>query len=132
MQDFNFIEISEPAVESEPQTLTIPQDQYLSYFDLTALSPTPQALKKLSKRLVSKYKVLPLALQPKHLVFRLPQRLDNVYHKTYGTPSQVVMYLAVTDPHNEHALRLLHNAIGHELYLIPMLEEAFERFYAEL
>jgi len=131
---FHFIEVSgsgEGPIPTKAEPVLIPDTQYLSYFDLIAMQPSAQALKKLSKKLIEKYQCLPLALQPKHLAFRLPKSLDSVYHSCYGTPGDVLLYIGLCEPQKEHTQRIIHNATGTELYIVPLAKAAFQRYLDE-
>jgi len=129
---FSFLEIPGHApLESSFSVPEIPSRQYLNYLDLLALKPSPQSLKRISRRLLEKYRFIPIGVQPTSLPLRLPQHLDPQFHLTWKLEGTQICYLAICPPDKALVLQLIHNAVGHGLYALPIKAETFERFMQE-
>lgn len=137
---FQFIEVSPgPEPHCLAQRLQanfavdIPPDQFLNYLDLVGMRPVPNALKALSKRLLNKYRFIPIIAQPSNLPLRIPGHFDPQYHLYWEVPGIThTLYIALCpQPYAGHVLRLIYNATGWQVYALPMTENTFERFMAE-
>lgn len=128
---FSFLEL--PGHDAPPsyRLQQIPDNQYLNYLDLLALKPTPGALRRVSRKLMEKYRFVPIVSQAAQLKMRLPGYLEPVYHIQYKLESTQISYLAICPPEKELALQLIYNALGHGFYGIPIRPDTFERFLSE-
>lgn len=132
-QRFQFLEVAtgpEPLAvpTASPSVQETPPDQYLSLHDLVALQPTAQAMRALSRKLAEKYRFVPLTIVSASLKPRLPRHLDERWHGTWQSESPFVLYLAMHEHRNAHALRLIHNACGYSLQTLPIQHETFTAF----
>lgn len=129
---FGFLEIAgtAPPVSgfSVPE---IPANQHLNYLDLLALRPTPTLLRQISRRLMEKYRFVPITTTPASLPLRLPKHLDPQFHWHWKPESNQICYIAMCPPEKELILQFIHNAVGHGLHALPIKAETFERFMTE-
>lgn len=129
---FSFIEMpGEPTKANAYSVPDIPEQQHLNYLDLIALAPRREALKAVSRKLLTKYQFIPIVAQSPQASFRLPGKLDPQYHLQWKTTGSRIYYIALCYPEREHTLNLIYNALGHGLYGIPIQKETFERFMSE-
>lgn len=130
---FSFLELpgTASASQSSYSVPDIPDNQYLNYLDLLALKPTRAALKRVSRRLLEKYRFVPIVSQPAALPLRLPGRLDPQFHLNWKIGNGQICYLAICPPEKELVFQFIYNAVGQGLYGIPIKAETFERFMAE-
>lgn len=133
---FSFLELpGEGGSQKPPDYLSlqeIPDRQYLNYLDLLALKPAPALLKRVSRRLIDKHRFIPLLAQPLTLPPRLPGHLDPQYHLRWRhNQGTQLCYIALVPPKQNLVLQLIHNAVGHGLYALPIREETFARFMDE-
>lgn len=136
MDQFSFLELNDETAETTAGTssyrlLTIPDNQYLNYLDLVSLQPSPATLKRVSQRLIKKYRCIPIAHQSAQLPFRLPGHLDPQYHIQYKCNQNIQAYIAICPPANAMPLQFIYNAMGYGLYGLPIKEATFERFMQE-
>ena len=139
MDQFSYLELTDEAEQASPSSvgtssyrlLEIPDNQYLNYLDLISLSPTPQSLKRVSRRLIEKYRFIPISNQAASMPVRLPGHLDPQFHIRYKSEQKICAYIAICPPKNEMPLRFIQNAVGYGLYGLPIKEATFERFMQE-
>ena len=132
MDTFSFLELNDNTSEKPSYRLMeIPDNQYLNYLDLVSLSPTPESLRRASRRLMQKYCFIPIFSQPAAQDVRLPGHLDPQYHIRYQAHQGTIAYLALCPPANEMPLRFIRNALGYGFYGLPIKPETFARFMDE-
>lgn len=142
-QDFHRFQFIEVFHEPEPLTSVkrsqdsfaaeIPSDQLLSYLDLMSMRPTPGALKAVSKKLLLKYRFIPIVTQPVNLPLRWPGHFDPQYHLSWEAAGTAhTLYIALCpQPRAGHVLRLIYNATGLGVHALPTSDSTFERFMEE-
>lgn len=131
---FSFLEVEtdhDSQIPTNTELKHIPDNQYLTYFDLKAINPTATTLNTLAKRLLLKYQLIPLSILLHHIPFKLPQRLNEEFHSNWLSESLFTMHTAMLEPFNEHTLRILHNATGYSIKGIPISQNAIERFFQD-
>lgn len=132
-EQYSFLEL--PGESKQPPEYIslqeIPDSQYLNYLDLLALKPSPVLIKSQSRRLIEKHRYVPLQVQPVNLPPRLPASLDLQYHLKWKCTGAQICYIALVPPKQSLVLQLIHNAVGHGLYALPIKAETFERFMRE-
>lgn len=106
----------------------VPLEQQLAYYDLLALNPAKTVLKQISKKLLTKYQLIPFALLLRQVKVRVPQHFKVEFHTQWLCDSPFTLYIALCNPSDTHCLRLLHNATGYSIYAIPLRLDAFEQF----
>lgn len=136
MDQFSFLELNEesPATivgTSSYRLLEIPDNQYLNYLDLISLNPSAATMKRVSKRLMEKYRFIPIAHQSSQLPFRMPGHFDPQYHIQYKCQQAMQAYIAICPPPNGLPLQFIYNAMGYGLYGLPIKEATFDRFMQE-
>jgi hypothetical protein len=136
MDQFSFLEFADesPAATagtSSYRLLQIPDNQYLNYLDLVSLQPATATIKRVSKRLIEKYRFIPIIHQSAQRNFRMPLHLDPQYHMQYKFTDGIVAYIALCPPANGLPLQFISNAIGYGFYGLPIKEETFQRFMQE-
>ncbi len=137
MDQFAYLEFGDESTQtsatgtSSYRLLKIPDNQYLNYLDLVSMNPTAASLKRVSRRLIEKYRFIPIINQPAAMPLRLPGHLDPQFHIRYKNEQKVCAYLAICPPKNDMPLRFIHNAMGYGLYGLPIKDATFDRFMTE-
>lgn len=128
---FEYIEIKEDNCIGLTPIITqriIPEDQNLSYFDLVSICPTYTTLNLLSRNLILKYKVIPLAVINSGMKLKLPKNLKSEFHTVLLNDGDQMLYIATVNSMDSHVINIIRNATGYSITAIPLKEETFNRF----
>lgn len=129
---FDFLEVNsdehkENKVYSEI-ICEIPDDQYLKYSDLITIAPDSNALKRISKKILDKYIIVPLYVQIPATKPFLPKHLKSDFWGNIQGEKNLTMYVAMNDPLNNQILNILKSITGYNIISIPLETESGKKF----
>lgn len=106
----------------------IPDSQYLKYSDLITIAPNSNALKKVSKKILDKYIIVPLYVQIPSTKPFLPKHLKPDFWGNIQGEKNLTMYVAMSDPFNNQILNILKSITGYSIISIPLETESGKKF----
>ncbi|MBC7475792.1 MAG: hypothetical protein H7263_16030 [Candidatus Sericytochromatia bacterium] len=98
----------------------IPENQHLTLSDLIIISPNKKILSCLSKKILDKYSLIPLFSVLANARPNLPRHLLNDFRGGIQGKKQIVLYIAMTNPFDNHILNIIRSITDYTVVSIPV------------